>query len=217
MATFESTVDRVFTSPVYNAENTLGMIAQVSRGSGLCVGSADEPGIIESLSPWETLRRCVLNGHDSVLEFADLCVFITCPIFVARQLMRYRMASYLERSMRYAEPIADDCVNPNASAAGIYKEHENECREAYDNFVTLLRQAPEDARAVLPLSTPTQIVMKANLREWLHIFEQRLTPNAQEETRELVQQVYEIAKDEFPVVMKAWEERNAKGRKNESK
>ena len=215
MATFQSTVDRVFTSPVFNAENTLGMIAQVSRGSGLCVGSPDESGVIESLTPWETLRRCVLNGHDSVLEFADLCVFITCPIFVARQLMRYRMASYLERSLRYSEPIADDCVNPNASAAEVYKEHEIECREAYDNFVTLLREAPEEARAVLPLSTPTQIVMKANLREWLHIFDQRLAPGAQEETRELVRQIYEIAKDEFPVVIKAWSERNAKGERDE--
>lgn len=33
---------------------------------------------------------------------------------------------------------------------------------------------PEDARKILPNSTATHIVMKANIREWRHIFSLRL-------------------------------------------
>lgn len=48
--------------------------------------------------PEKTLRFCVKAGHLSILEFAQLVFRIECPIFVARQLMRYRNASYGEES-----------------------------------------------------------------------------------------------------------------------
>ena len=42
---------------------------------------------------------------------------------------------------------------------------------------------PEDARKVYPNSTATSIIMKANLREWLHIFTLRTDPAAYPEMR----------------------------------
>ena len=41
----------------------------------------------------------------------------------------------------------------------------------------------QDARKVLPNSTATKIVMKANLREWRHIFALRTSPAAYPEIR----------------------------------
>ena len=45
---------------------------------------------------------------------------------------------------------------------------------------------PEDARKVLPNSTATRIVMKANLREWRTIFSLRTSKAAYPEMRELM-------------------------------
>lgn len=194
---FLSKVEYVFHS---SSERQLGQIAQVSRGKIFC-GS--------ELSAKETLARCILKGHDSVLEFADLCVFITCPIFVARQLMRYRAASYLERSMRYGSPTDDDLIQSDALCADLFREHSNKCNKVYDDLFFVYDEPREIARAVLPLSTPTQFVMKANLREWLHIFDQRITPYAQSDTRDLVEQVYEIVKEKFPLVIEKYEEKHA--------
>ena len=46
---------------------------------------------------------------------------------------------------------------------------------------------PEDARKVLPNSTATRIIMKANLREWRHVFGLRMSKAAYPEMRSLMQ------------------------------
>lgn len=44
---------------------------------------------------------------------------------------------------------------------------------------------PEEARAVLPNSLKTEVVMTANLREWRHFFKQRCQKAAHPQIREL--------------------------------
>lgn len=46
---------------------------------------------------------------------------------------------------------------------------------------------PEDARKILPNSTATHIVMKANIREWRHIFSLRLGKGVYPEMRKLME------------------------------
>jgi thymidylate synthase (FAD) len=45
---------------------------------------------------------------------------------------------------------------------------------------------PQQARAVLPNSLKTEINMKANIREWRHIFRLRCSPKAHPQMRELM-------------------------------
>ena len=135
---------------------------------------------------------------------------IECPIFVARQLMRYRNASYIERSLRYCEPTTREFmkeIEDPESAATPYAtivQHEEYSRSVYDELVKSERK--EYARAVLPLSTMTVYLMRVDLRELLHIFDERLTPQCQKETREVVQQMYDITRLYFPIVINAYEE-----------
>ena len=64
----------------------------------------------------------------------------------------------------------------------------------------------EDARAVLPLSTKTRFLWMVNLRELLHIAEERLSPAAQPLTREIVQGMVGLAECYFPHVIEYWKE-----------
>lgn len=133
-----------------------------------------------------TIRNCFNAGHMSVFEFVDATVFIECPIYVARQIMRYRCASYLERSLRRCEPLEANIEYQDLIARGVSKEN---------------------ARAVLPLSTQTQFYMKANLREWFHIFDERINTAAQAETNYLVQRIKEALKDAYPLLIELWEDK----------
>lgn len=57
-----------------------------------------------------------------------------------------------------------------------------------------------EARAVLPMSTKTEIIMTANLREWRTIFGQRCAPSAHPQMRDLMLKLLRKMSDAIPVV-----------------
>lgn len=207
MTDFQSEVQLLYRMP--REEALLGAIAQVSRNKGDIIDPAFPRGAtIDREGERKTLRFCVKARHLSVLEFAQLVFKIECPIFVARQLMRYRNASYIERSLRYCEPetreFMKEIEDPEAAATpyATIVQHEEYSRSVYDELVKDERK--ELARAVLPLSTMTVFLMRVDLRELLHIFDERLTPQCQKETREVVQQMYDNTRPYYPIVFNAY-------------
>lgn len=216
MTDFISNVDLIYHVPT--KEFQVGLIAQTSRNKGCAVTEVAYGTTRDEIDQAEkTLRFCVKAGHYSVLEFAQLVFRIECPIFVARQLMRYRNASYIERSLRYCEPTTREFMkeieDPEAAASAYSTvvQHEEYSRVVYDDLVRD-GSRKEYARAVLPLSTMTVYLMRVDLRELLHIFDERLTPHCQRETKEVVEQMYEITKKLFPITIEEYEWK--KGRPN---
>lgn len=65
---------------------------------------------------------------------------------------------------------------------------------------------PQDARKVLPNSTATVIVMKASLREWLHIFALRWSDAAYPEMRTLMGKLIPLFRSYYPHVFDHLEE-----------
>ena len=169
-------------------ESGLSYVARVTRGGdlrGVCLSGIDDEQHAKDL---ELLRKIILHKHLSVLEFSSILYQIECPIYIARQLMRYRCSSYLERSLRVCGPMEGDAVlddYKNAIEHGMKRE---------------------DARALLPLSTRTRFLWLLNLRELLHIAEERLTPAAQYMTQCIVGAMVDIAAQEFPHVIGYWKE-----------
>ena len=53
----------------------------------------------------------------------------------------------------------------------------------------------------------TIYLMRVDLRELLHIFEERLTPQCQRETREVVQLIFDQTKRLFPITIEEWEKK----------
>lgn len=56
----------------------------------------------------------------------------------------------------------------------------------------------EDARFVLPNACVSEIVVSADLREWRHIFQLRLSPKAQWEIRRACEMMLAILKEHAP-------------------
>lgn len=169
-------------------EKALAYVARVTRGAdlrGIVLSLIDDEQHAKDL---ELLRKIILHKHLSVLEFSNILYQIECPIYIARQLMRYRCSSFLERSLRVCGPMEGDAV-----------------LEDYKNAIESGMKR-EDARALLPLSTRTRFLWILNLRELLHIAEERLTPAAQHMTQCIVGAMVDIAAQEFPHVICYWKE-----------
>lgn len=153
---------------------------------------------------FQTVKNCYSAGHMSVFEFADFTFAVKAPIYVARQLFRYRRGSYLERSLRYCDPLTVVC-DVDANLSGDYYE-------ALNRYQALIKAGlkKEEARKVLPFFTPTQFYVKYDARELFHIFDERLNSTAQSETRELVQMMYDEVGFVTPWVTNVYDSKRAK-------
>ena len=169
-------------------EDMLAQVARVTRGADLTVFKPSFFSDEQRAKDLELLHKIILHKHLSVLEFSNILYQIECPIYIARQLMRYRCSSFLERSLRACGPMEGDAV-----------------LESYKNAIESGMKR-EDARALLPLSTRTRFLWLVNLRELLHIAEERLTPAAQSMTREIVHTMVDLAGCCFPNVIEYWEQ-----------
>lgn len=166
-------------------ESVLPYVARITRGADLRGIMLSEIDNEQRKKDLELLYKIVSYKHLSVLEFSNILYQIECPIYIARQLMRYRCSSFLERSLRACGPMEGDSETyEKALAEGLKRE---------------------DARAVLPLSTKTRFLWMVNLRELLHVAEERLSPAAQPLTREIVQEMVGLAECHFPHVIEFWQ------------
>lgn len=147
------------------------------------------------------IETCINKGHLSVLEHICATWKISgISRSCTHQLVRHRLASYTEKSLRYTEPQKDDVwyVTPE-----VLKDHP--CSKAYKKFMDaaetlyydLLAHGvkKEDARFLLPLATKTDITVTMNLREFLHFYDIRSAKDAQWEIREVAEEMFDTIRD----------------------
>lgn len=125
----------------------------------------------------------------------------SAPKFVAgiikrgHEIVRHRLASYCQESTRYCNygkdqfgseiTVIEPCyLNKDTFA---YDEWKEACRRAETAYFNLLNWglSPQEARAVLPNSLKTEVVMTANIREWRHFLRLRTSTGAHPQIREI--------------------------------
>jgi thymidylate synthase (FAD) len=70
------------------------------------------------------------------------------------------------------------------------------------HYIDMIKRGctPQEARSVLPNSVKTEIVVKANFREWLHIFELRCAKSAHPDMQALMQPLEAKVKERYPIL-----------------
>lgn len=137
----------------------------------------------------------IKRGHESVLEHCSFTVKFICDRGVSHEIVRHRMASYCQESTRYCNYSNDSfgreitVIRPNFLVEGSegWRYWKEACWAAEHRYFELLNYGctPQEARAVLPNSLKTEVVMTANLREWRHFFKLRCAPAAHPQMREV--------------------------------
>ena len=200
-----------------DAEKQMGYIARVSNPQNQ--GNPAVAGL---------LGYCIKHGHWSVFEQAHMTVEIETTRGIAAQILRHRSFTFQEFSQRYANtnllgeiPVPDlrsqDLKNRQNSNDDIPEEQTKRLQdqiaryfaEGLDLYNELIREgvAKECARFVLPLATPTRIYMTGSVRSWIHYIDLRSAHGTQKEHMDIVKEVRDIFKKEFPVCTNAlnWE------------
>ena len=160
------------------------------------------------------VRNIIKNEHESVLEHFSATFKIICDRGVMAELTRHRLSSYTIESTRFCAYDTDKFdgeltfIKPyffwedwrkNLPCREHWLSHMNSVEITYK----LMRKhgaTPEQARAILPNSLKTEIVMTANLREWRTILKLRTAKDAHPQMRQIANMILAVMKEKLPII-----------------
>ena len=157
-------------------------------------------------NPKDFVQRIITRGHLSVIEHASASVRLITSRSVSHELVRHRLISVSQTSQRYVKYDDIQFIIPEwydriiSSQRELFIEYLSMVETAYSSMINNWNLKPEDARDILPNCTATELVMTANLREWLHIFKLRCSDKALPATRNLMRLVREGFAQELPYI-----------------
>ena len=184
------------------------MIVNVARVSyGKQVSSFDEKDI-------KLLNYLVNHKHTSPFRHPQLQFRITCPIYVERQLFKHQVGlsvnsisgRYVDFSDTYSridewrkqskssKQGSDGAIEEQLSASEIEAGIIGYCKTAYQKLIEL-GVSKEQARTILPLNLNTSFIWTGSLLAFIHLFDLRIKPDAQQETREIAQKMLDAIKN----------------------
>jgi len=138
-------------------------------------------------------KKIIQNGHHSVLEHVNFTIQFVCDRGVSHELVRHRFTSISQQSTRYVNYAGEEIkfVRPygyedwDQNQKRLWLFAMSKCEDTYKEMVKS-GLTPQQARAVLPNSLATEIVMTCNLRELRHILKLRTSKKAHPDMRYLM-------------------------------
>lgn len=182
----------------------LKMLEAVGR---TCYKSEDK---IQEGSAEKFIVGIVKRGHEAVIEHYNITVKFICDRGVTHEIVRHRLASYCQESTRYCNYSSDKFGTEITVIKPCYLDEGTEgyrmwaglCSLAEAYYFDLLNYGctPQEARAVLPNSLKTELVMTANIREFRHFFKLRCSKAAHPQMREVALMLLKEFKERIPVL-----------------
>lgn len=182
------------------SENALETLENAGR---TCYKSEDK---IADGSAVRFVESLIKRGHHAMIEFGDITVRFVTNRGVTHELVRHRLCSFAQESTRYVKYDGDmEFIKPvwwDESTTDQRRLWINALKKAEETYIALLKMGwkAEQAREVLPNSLKTEIVMKANIREWRHIFSQRCAKTAHPQMSHLMRPLLAEVKKRMPII-----------------
>ena len=161
------------------------------------------------------IKFLVEHKHPSPFRHAQLQFRVQCPIYVERQLFKHQVGwsansisgRYVDFSYSYELPkqLRYQSKDSKQGSAGDIPEYENsmlliKMRELIEKSKALYEElvqagvSKEQCRIILPLCLETTFVWTGSMLAFLHLCELRLKPDAQKETRDVVEEMLKQVK-----------------------
>lgn len=156
------------------------------------------------------ISRIIKRGHESVLEHVSVTARFICDRGVSHEIVRHRIGAYSQESTRYCNYSENKFGNEiTVIKPCFWSKSDNEygiweisCKGAEENYISLIRDhnaTPQEARAVLPNSLKTTIIVTYNFREWRHFLRLRCSPAAHPQMRQVAFMALKELKTKYPV------------------
>ena len=186
------------------------IIKHIEQCGRVCYKSEDKITEGSDDSAERFVQNLIKRGHESALEHYSFSVRFVCDRGVSHEIVRHRLASYSQESTRYCNyssgkfnseiAVIKPCFLVENTEG--YEMWKNACERAEEAYFNLLDWgcSPQEARAVLPNSLKTEIVMTANIREWRHFLKLRTATDAHPQMRELTVPLLLELQEKVPVL-----------------
>jgi len=150
----------------------------------------------------EFVKALIRREHESPLEFVDFIWGITTSRAIANELVRHRIASYMQESTRYVGYQQIKMIEPVNSEPGMYNKYEvgEAAKQAFIHYRALVQNgvSKQNARDVLPIGMATTIYCKMNLREFRHFLSLRIAKPAHPMMRDLAKKMVKAVRNSMP-------------------
>ena len=143
-------------------------------------------------NPLGLVKHLYRNGHHSVFEHVHFTFLVEgISRACSHQIVRHRHCSFTQRSQRYCSEDSFGFVVPATADKDVFRNAMREIEKLYEDYQAA-GTPNEDARYILPNACETQMYISCNLRELMHMCNERLCMRAQWEIRELVGQMKDL-------------------------
>ncbi len=204
-----------------------------SAGNDLFIVNAARMSFLQKSTELTKREEGLINflmraRHGTPFEMVEFWWHVKCPITVAREWFRHRMASYNEMSGRYKELPgefylpAPEAVRTQVGKPGSYSFNPvptelalqtiERFQKVYDvawaEYQEMLSEgiAKELARSVLPVGIYTEFIFKCNFRSLMNFVSLRSAEDAMYEIRVFAQAMAKIVVNVVPVAWQKFEE-----------
>jgi len=174
---------------------------------------------ISDTSKYKFVNNIYNSGHHSVLEHVSVTARFVCSRGVSHEIVRHRLAAYSQESTRYCNYSSTKFGNqitviyPSWAVNTIkyggnlmedprYAVWEKACAQAETAYFEMLEMGAtaQEARDVLPNALKTDLVMTANLREWIHFFKLRCDSAAHPDMQYVAKMLLNQFHEKIPVI-----------------
>jgi thymidylate synthase (FAD) len=189
----------------------------LERIGRVCYKSED---MITDYSANSFIQKLVKRNHLSVIEHCIVTIRFITNRGVTDELLRHRLASFTQESTRFCNYANRDHIEfiiPHwidmKDCVYTYDDLPPRLLDSKDIFLYGLLNAehtyfdliesgkkPEDARDILPLDIKTELVMTANLREWLLVCKLRAEKPAHPNMIQIMSTVLKRLRKEYPEI-----------------
>ena len=200
-------------------ENNIVYIARISNPE------SQEAGGNES----KLINYLIKHSHWSPFEHGYLSIEVTCPLFVATQILRHRSFTFQQYSMRYSkyhtisgydlpipelrkrgstnrqsslEMVSEDDVETKKYFESKISQVYHDIRDLY-NEMSFHQISNESLRSILPQNTTTKLIMTGNVRSFIHYIQIRTNEDTQKEHREVAEEIKRIFIEQLPLISSA--------------
>ena len=168
------------------------------------------------------IQYLAAHNHWSPMAHPQITLHVKAPVFVARQLVKHQVGGvWNEVSRRYVDSEPEfwfpevwrgrpegsikqgstgvlDSKQPDMDIDIYTHDIVRKTVQLYSDLLTT-GVAPEQARMILPQNMMTEWYWTGSLMFFCRVCRERLAPGAQQETREVAEQIAEIVASLFPV------------------
>lgn len=208
------TKQKVIIEQITPTQEAYSLLERIGR---VCYKSEDR---ITEDSATKFIKNIVARNHLSVIEHCIVTIRFIVNRGVSHELVRHRIASFSQESTRFCnynkqnhlefiiphwldikEGVFsyNDLIPGSLTPEQIFLYGLLMSEEVYNALISGGKK-PEDARDILPIDVKTEIVVTANLREWLLICNLRTAKAAHPNMRQVMSMVLDALQLEYPEI-----------------